>query len=76
MTLEEAMPTILETLSRFLNREITVEDLSGGYESLGADSMDMVALAFELEQMTGRVFEPEMLLQKETIHDALVSFFE
>jgi acyl carrier protein len=75
MTLEEARPIILERLSGFLGRQLTYADLACGYDELGADSMDMVALAFELETLAERPFYPELFLQHDTIQAALVSFF-
>lgn len=75
MTLDEARPIILEKLGAFLGRPVTDADLNTNYEALGADSMDMVALAFELEKVTGRPFMPELFLQHDTIVSALTSFF-
>lgn len=75
MTYDEARPHIFEKLGVFLNRPIADADLDMTYEQLGADSMDMVALAFALEQLTGRAFEPELFLQHGTIRDALNAFF-
>ena len=43
----------IEKLSKFLKRPITEEDLHKSYDALGADSMDMVVLAFEIEQEHG-----------------------
>ena len=75
MTLDEARPLILEKLSTFLGRPIGADQLDSSYEALGADSMDMVALAFELEKLSGKPFKPELFLQHDTIDAALVHFF-
>jgi len=70
----EANPLItmaVERLAKFLRREFTEADLELSYDSLGADSMDMVVLAFELEKHLGTPVEPEIFLQHETIRSAL-----
>lgn len=66
---------MLERLSTFLGRPVTEADLQSGYDSLGADSMDMVALAFELERAIGKPILPELFLQHETIAEALDAIF-
>lgn len=76
MTLDEAIPVILDTLGRFLNRKVEAAELEGRFEALGADSMDMVALAFELEKLSGRALKPEMFLQYDTIKEALRAHFK
>lgn len=68
---DESLALILERLGDFLKRPLTEADLDQGYDSLGADSMDMVALAFELEKAIGRPVLPELFLQHETIRAAL-----
>jgi len=67
----DMMNLVLEKLSEFLGRPITEEDLAKGYDSLGADSMDMVALAFEIERATGIKILPEIFLQHVSIKSAL-----
>ena len=62
---------ILERLSDYLKRPVTEADLNQGYEALGADSMDMVALAFELEKAAVIKILPEVFLQHDTIRSAL-----
>ena len=63
----------IEKLSKFLKRPITEEDLYKSYDALGADSMDMVVLAFEIEQEYGIEILPEVFLQYDSIHEALNS---
>lgn len=63
----------IEKLSKFLKRPITEEDLHKSYDALGADSMDMVVLAFEIEQEYGIEILPEVFLQYDSIHEALNS---
>jgi len=60
-----------ERLTKFLGREFTEADLDLSYDALGADSMDMVVLAFELEKHLGKPVEPEVFLQFDTIRAAL-----
>lgn len=62
---------ILERLSDYLKLPVTEADLNQGYEALGADSMDMVALAFELEKAADIKILPEVFLQYDTIRSAL-----
>jgi acyl carrier protein len=73
MTEEHVIRLILEKLGKFLGRPVTEAELDGGYESLGADSMDMVVLAFELEKILGRKVSPETFLQHSTIRGALMA---
>ena len=61
----------IEKLSKFLKRSITEEDLHKSYDALGADSMDMVVLAFEIEQEYGIEILPEVFLQYDSIYEAL-----
>lgn len=68
---KQANGLILERLSEYLKRPVTEDDLNQGYEALGADSMDMVALAFELERAAEVKILPEVFLQHETIRGAL-----
>ncbi len=71
MEKQELMEMAVQRLSRFLSREFTEKDLDLTYDSLGADSMDMVVLAFELEKKIGKPVEPEIFLQHASIRAAL-----
>lgn len=71
MISEEIQTLVLKKLSAFLGRPIEASDLSKGYDALGADSMDMVALAFELEKAIGRPILPEVFIQYDTIAEAI-----
>jgi acyl carrier protein len=75
MTLDDALPFILEKLTVYLKRPVSEADLHQSYASLGTDSMDMVALAFELEKFSGLRVVPEIFLQYDTITDALGAVF-
>lgn len=68
---QEARALVLEKLSNYLDRPVNEDDLNKGYEELGADSMDMVALAFELEQAAEIKILPEVFLQYESIGAAM-----
>ena len=72
----EVTALILEKLSEFLNRPVDVEELNGSYADLGADSMDMVVLAFELELYLGHEVAPELFLEYESLRGALESVFD
>lgn len=76
MTNEEIQALVLEKLTIFLGRPIVQADLSNGYDALGADSMDMVALAFELEKAIGRPVQPEMFIQYDTIAKAIAALLD
>ena len=71
MTKDKVIQAILERLSKFLGRPFKEEDLEQGYDSLGADSMDMVVLAFELEKLLGTTIKPEVFMQHESIRGAI-----
>lgn len=76
MNEDETRALVLERLSSFLERPITVKDLDQGYDSLGADSMDMVAISFEVEKAYGIPVLPEVFLQYDTLNQALSTLFE
>ena len=61
----------VERLGKFLGRPFTEAELDQPYDALGADSMDMVVLAFELEKHLDQQIEPELFLQHPTIRQAL-----
>lgn len=62
---------VVAKLSEYLEREIVPADLEKGYDSLGADSMDMVVLAFELERTLEVKILPEIFLQYDSINGAV-----
>ncbi len=76
MTKDKIIQIILERLSKFLGHAVTREDLKQGFATLGADSMDMVVLAFELEDLLGITIKPEIFMQHETILAALDTIIE
>lgn len=62
---------VLAKLSEYLGREVNAGELDQGYDHLGADSMDMVVLAHELERAMNIVIMPEFFIQYPTIRAAL-----
>lgn len=71
MTLEDLTKRITDRLSEFLGHAVTADDLKCGYDEIGADSMDVVVLAFELEEWMGFEIPPEVFMQHSTIEEAL-----
>lgn len=71
MTDPEITQLVVAKLSEYLERKIVPADLEKGYDSLGADSMDMVALAFELERSLEVKILPEKFLQYDSINSAV-----
>jgi acyl carrier protein len=62
---------ITTKLSEFLGRTVAIEDLDIDIEGLGADSMNLVVLAFELENYLDKKIRPEIFFQHKTIRSAL-----
>jgi acyl carrier protein len=71
MNKDEIEVLVVESLSKFLKRSFDPEELKEPYDRLGADSMDMVVLAFELEKAIGKKISPEFFMQHDSIQDAL-----
>lgn len=71
MELDELTSFAQEKLSAVLKRPVEFIELEGHYLELGADSMDLVALAFEVEKIVGREVDPEIFLRHDTILSAL-----
>lgn len=75
MTRNELEPIILERLSEFFKRPFKPEELDQSYDSLGADSMDMVILAHELESVVGKKINPELFMQHDSLSAAIDALF-
>jgi acyl carrier protein len=71
MNKNEIKALIIEQLSRYLDRQCTEKELNEPYDRLGADSMDMVVLAYELEKALGRKIMPEHFMRYHSIQEAL-----
>lgn len=69
--LAEIKQKACERLSEYLERQVTEDDLVLGYHEIGADSSDVVVLAFELEKWIGHPIEPELFLKYESVAEAL-----
>lgn len=76
MTRDKLEPIILKRLSGFLGRTFKANELSQSYDSLGADSMDMVILAHELEELVGKRINPELFMQHDSINKSLDELFK
>ena len=61
----------IKYLEKSLSRSIQLEDLSKPYDALGADSMDMVVLASELEKLVEFPIDPEVFLRFESVEKAI-----
>jgi len=73
MKIEEANQIALEILGTFLERDVTEKDLLMSLEQLGADSLDMLSIAFEVEKKFGVKIEIEMFLDQDTLKDAVLA---
>jgi acyl carrier protein len=73
MKIEEANQITLEILGTFLERDVTEKDLLMSLEQLGADSLDMLSIAFEVEKKFGVKIEIEMFLDQDTLKDAVLA---
>jgi len=75
MTRDQLEPIVIKRLSEFLGRPFQAEQLNQSYDSLGADSMDMVILAHELESVVGKKINPELFMQHDSLNASLDALF-
>lgn len=75
MTRNELIPLVINRLSEFLGRPFKEAELNESYDSLGADSMDMVILAHELEGIMDRKINPELFMQHDSLNESLDALF-
>jgi len=61
----------IKHLTEYMKRQVTEKDLEARYDTLGADSVDMVTLAFEFEKATGVAISPEIFFQYDSFNEAL-----
>ncbi|MDA9175824.1 acyl carrier protein [Alphaproteobacteria bacterium] len=73
MKIEEANQIALEILGTFLERDVTEKDLLMSLDQLGADSLDMLSIAFEVEKKFGVKIEIEIFLDQDTLKDAILA---
>ena len=73
MTPDELESLTLRVLSKVLNREISQKDLKSTLTSLGADSLDIVSLAFELETELDELVDinPEIFMQNMSLNESI-----
>ena len=73
MTRDELESLTLQVLSKVLNREISQKDLKSTLTSLGADSLDIVSLAFELETELDELVDinPEIFMQNMSLNESI-----
>ena len=76
MKTEEIERFALLKLEEFLARPVSTEDLDMDYASLGADSMDVIVLTFELEERLGVEIDPEFFFQYDNLIQALTAALE
>lgn len=76
MKTEEIEKFALLKLEEFLARPVRTEDLHMDYASLGADSMDVIVLTFELEERLGVEIDPEFFFQYDNLRQALTAALE
>ena len=76
MKTEEIEKFALLKLEEFLARPVSNEDLDMDYASLGADSMDVIVLTFELEERLGVEIDPEFFFQYDNLRQALTAALE
>jgi len=75
MTRDQLEPIVVKRLSEFLGRPFNAEQLNQSYDTLGADSMDMVILAHELESVVGKKINPELFMQHDSLNASLDALF-
>ncbi|WP_299629147.1 acyl carrier protein [uncultured Tateyamaria sp.] len=73
MTTIDLTALALDRLAAYLKRPVTPADLDRRYDELGVDSVDMVSLAFEVEEALGQPVSPEIFLEFESIREALAA---
>ena len=77
MTPDELESLTLRVLSKVLNREISQKDLKSTLTSLGADSLDIVSLAFELETELDELVDinPEIFMQNMSLNESIDALY-
>ena len=73
MDIQEANEIALELLGKYLQREVGEADLLLSYDELGADSLDMLSMSFEIEKRFNIRVEVESFLAEENLRDGILS---
>lgn len=76
MKIKEANEIALEILSNHFNREVSEDELLMPLDQLGADSLDMLAIAYQIEKKFDVKIEIEIFLDQDTLQDAIMRFVE
>ena len=73
MDIQEANEIALELLGKYLQREVGEADLLLSYDELGADSLDMLSMSFEIEKRFNIRVEVESFLAEDNLRDGILS---
>ena len=73
MDIQEANEIALELLGKYLQREVGEADLLLSYDELGADSLDMLSMSFEIEKRFNIRIEVESFLAEDNLRDGILS---
>lgn len=76
MKIKEANEIALEILSNHFNREVSEDELLMPLDQLGADSLDMLSIAYQIEKKFDVKIEIEIFLDQDTLQDAIMRFVE
>lgn len=73
MKIEEANKIALEILGSYFKREVTEDELLMPLDNLGADSIDMLSIVYQIEKKFGVIIEIEKFLDQETLQDSILT---
>lgn len=73
MNIEEANKIALEILRNYFEREVTEDDLLMPLDHLGADSIEMLSIAYQIEKKFDVKIEIENFLAQETLQDSILT---
>ena len=76
MKIKEANEIALEILSNHFNREVSEDELLMPLDQLGADSLDMLSIAYQIEKKFDVKIEMEIFLDQDTLQDAITRFVD
>ena len=73
MKIEKANKIALEILRNYFEREVTEDDLLMPLDHLGADSIEMLSIAYQIEKKFDVKIEIENFLAQETLQDSILT---
>ena len=76
MKIKEVNEIVLEILSNHFNREVSEDELLMPLDQLGADSLDMLSIAYQIEKKFDVKIEIEIFLDQDTLQDAIMRYVE